>query len=113
MLQTNQMPQAGAGSFALLCSNAPPNAPGWLLLGRKPLAQPVIFAGSALWISPPNRWTRIPVVSDGDGYVAAPLSLTNIAAGSRFAAQMIFRNTTGCPGQGPTSASNAIAIDVQ
>lgn len=113
MLQTNQMPQAGDGTFALLCSNAPPNAQGWLLLGRKPLAQPVIFAGSALWISPPNRWTRIPVVSDGNGYVAAPLSLTNIAAGSRLAVQMIFRNTADCPGQGPTSASNAAAIDVQ
>jgi hypothetical protein len=113
MLQTNQMPQAGDASFALLCSNGPPNAPGWLLLGRKPLAQPVIFAGSALWIAPPNRWTRIPVVSDGDGYVAAPFSLANIAAGSRLAAQMIFRNTSGCPGPGPTSASNAVAIDVQ
>jgi hypothetical protein len=113
MLQTNQMPQAGDGSFALLCSNAPPNAPGWLLLGRKPLAQPVIFAGSALWVSAPNRWTRFPVVSDGNGYVAAPISLANVAAGSRLAAQMIFRNTPGCPGQGPTSASNAVAIDVQ
>ena len=113
MLRPDRMPRAGSPNFSLLCSNAPPNAVGWLLFGRKALTQPVVFGGSTLWLAPLGRATRIPVVSDADGSVSAPISLANVASGSRLAAQMIFRNTQACPGQGPTSASNALALDVQ
>jgi hypothetical protein len=113
MLQTDRVPRAGSANFALLCSNAPPNAAGWLLLGRKPLAQPVLFAGSTLWLAPSTRATRIPIVSDADGYLRAPISLATLASGSWLAAQAIFRNPIACPDPGLTSASNAVVIVVQ
>jgi hypothetical protein len=113
ILQPSEMPQAGSTTFSLLCSNAPPNAPGWLLLGRKLLPQPVPFGGASLWIAPPHRLLRFPVLSDSDGFVDRPISLAGVPAGARLAAQFVFRNTAQCSGQGIACASQALAIVVQ
>jgi hypothetical protein len=113
ILQTSEMPQAGSSTFSVMCSNAPPNAPGFLILGRRTLVQPSQFAGSTLWIAPPTGMVRIPVFSDANGFVEVPLSLESVSSGSRVAAQIVFRTTPQCTAAGATCASPALEIQVQ
>ncbi len=107
-----EMPKSGTASFAFFCSGAPPMANGWLLLGQV-LAAPAQVGGLPLWISPTGPMARIPVTSDGDGWVETPVPLTTAAAGQVFAGQYLFRNPPSCQGRGPWSTSNALVVTVQ
>jgi hypothetical protein len=107
-----QMPAAGASTFSLYCSGAPPLATGWLLIGT---ASPTstLSGGAAVWIALNRPWTRIPVTVNSDGYVETVLPLSAGASGKRVSCQYVFKNTPLCPGAGTLSASNGLTITVQ
>ena len=111
-MNVTRMPSSGASDFGFWCSGAPPNAQGWLLLGREAQV-PTLIQGAALWLDRSNRLLRIPVVSNADGFVETPLPLTAVPSGLHFAAQYVFLNTATCPGLGPWSMSHALLVDVQ
>ncbi|MBL8860138.1 MAG: hypothetical protein JNL28_16630 [Planctomycetes bacterium] len=111
-MNVTQMPSSGAPVFGFWCSGAPPNALGWLLLGRETQV-PTVVHGASLWLDRTSRLLRIPVASNTEGFVEAPFSLSAVPPGQHFAAQFVFLNGGACPGMGPFSTSHALLIDVQ
>ncbi len=106
-----QWPLSGTPDFALWCSQAPPMSTGFLLLGTA-ASTPIQVAGVALWLEPNRPIKRIPITSDGFGWVRTNVDLTGVPPGKRFAGQFLIRNTPVCGAQGWCS-SNAVAITVQ
>jgi hypothetical protein len=107
-----QMPVAGDPDFGVYCSGAPPLASGWLLIGN-PAPWPVLVNGLAVWIALGQPTRRVPIVSDADGYVEIPLSLSSLSRGQSSSMQCFFAGTPSCGGLGSWSASNGITITAQ
>jgi hypothetical protein len=107
-----QMPVAGSDGFAVWCSQAPPDAHGLLLLGTA-LTAPVQVGGLLLWINPFEPLVRIPVHTDGYGYVEVPLTLFSTPAGAQVSAQLIMRSTPSCLGAASWATSPALVITAQ
>jgi len=112
LLNATSMPAAGAQNFSFYLSGAPPLSNGWLLLGNA-VATPTSIRGVGLWLDLNSHIVRIPVVTDGDGYLDHPLPIPLGTSGRRISAQAVIRNTALCTGAGVWSASNGLTITVQ
>lgn len=111
-MNTSEMPAAGAATFGVWCSGAPPSARGMLVFGS-PRSAPAFVGGAQLWIDLSRPTTRIPVVADSHGFVETTIPLPATAAGRKVAAQYLFRNSVACgTGRGACS-SNGLLIEVQ
>jgi len=106
------MPAAGASTFSLYCSAAPPNAQGWLVFGSAS-SIPRRLAGADIWLDIHSSLMRIPATTDGSGFAENVIPLPAGSSGRRVSAQYVFLNNAACPGQGRLCASNALTITVQ
>jgi hypothetical protein len=111
-INATEMPAAGAASYSLYCSAAPPLAKGWLILGRRAQAATTVH-GVSIWIDLSLPVRKLPIAADAAGYVETQFPLSSAPSGLKFAGQYLFRNTSACPGSGPWSASNALDVMVQ
>lgn len=110
-LQVSRMPEVGATRFSRLCSAAPPNTAGWLLISSAP-AQPTISrSGATVYVDPASFTHQIPVTSDIAGFVEVQLPSLQSAVGARYYAQYLF--TGNCGTSSGWTASNALEITVQ
>lgn len=110
-LQTSAMPATSASEFSLLCSAAPPDTTGWLLVSSAAATSPITRVGADLWIDPGQLVERIAVTSDAKGFVEQPMPTLLHTSGYRYYAQFVFRGN--CTSSNGWSASNALEITVQ
>lgn len=109
--QASEWPLAGAVNFSLWCSQAPPMSSGFLLIGS-PATSPTNINGVAVWLATNRPIRRIPVITDGYGWVRTNVDLTNAQPGRRLTGQFLIRNTPTCGNQS-WCASNAVNVTVQ
>jgi hypothetical protein len=107
------MPQVGNVTFAVTCTNAPPNALGLIGISGPPLATSFDFQGAQIWIDvwhPAFFFAFVP--SNGVGYsvVPAPIPALPVLAGIQASVQFAWANTCA---PGGVSASDALAITIQ
>lgn len=110
-LQVSRMPEVGATRFSLLCSAAPPNTAGWLLISSAAAQPAVVRSGATVHIDPTVLSHQIPVTSDIAGFVEVQVPSLQTAVGARYYAQYLF--TGNCGASTGWTASNALEITVQ
>jgi len=113
-IQSNatEMPAAGASSFALYVSAAPPATDGWLVIGR-PAASPLSLGGARLFVDLHQPFRRVRATTDAYGYCEIRVPIPAGSAGLELAAQFAFPSTSACPAPTRVVASNALKITVQ
>lgn len=106
-----EMPVADSSTFAITCSGAPPASTGWLVLGpsKSSTTGP---SGTNAWSESVRPWQRIPVRSDQDGWIEAPLHLPVGSTGSTFEARFFVRGSPSCPSPS-WNASQVLVLTVQ
>ncbi len=107
-----EMPVAGAQSFSVYCSAAPPLTSGWLLLGA-PRTTPLFAQGARVWVDLQQPFRRLPATTDAAGWCEIVLPMPAASTGMRIATQFAFPSPTWCPSASPWVASNALEITVQ
>lgn len=105
------MPATGATEFNLVCSAAPPNTPGWLLVSTGAAPAGSIRSGAALFADPNALIHQVAVTSDAAGWVDYPFPALLTSPGARYYAQFIFAGN--CGGLDGWCSSNAVEITVQ
>ena len=105
-----KMPQPNTPDFTILGINAPPNATGYLLLGREPADR----QQSGVRILVRNLYTPpIPIQADATGTVSYARLIPAGTEGRRFYAQFVMSSDRGCGLPNPSySASNALEVTV-
>lgn len=107
------VPMAPSSVFGVYASGAPLQAPGWLIVGFPP-SQPLLLHGVQVWFDPSQRFVRIPVQTDVDGYVETNLPLpASLQSGTTVIAQYVFPPVATCPQTMTWSASHALRITLQ
>ncbi len=110
-MQVSSMPAAGATRFQFLCSAAPPHTDGWLLVSSAQAPVGATRGGAAIHVDWNALTHRVPVRSNGKGYVEHSLPSLLAAQGSRHYVQYVF--PTDCGASTAWTASNALRITVQ
>ncbi len=110
-LNATEMPVAGASTFGLYCSGAPPLAHGFLLVS-------IAGSSSALRATRPLRFGMPPTIvqfveSNAEGYAEARLPLPAGSTGMQLVCRYLFKNTYSCMGPLPWSTSNGLFVTVQ
>jgi hypothetical protein len=108
-----QIPVAGATSFGLYASGAPPSAVGVLGLSPAAFGSPIPLGGALVWVDPGVSPIVLPVVVPATPFVERGLSIPLGATGLQVFGQFVFLNPSNCGAVGGLSASNAIALTVQ
>lgn len=112
-IAVTERPTAGAGSFGLYASCAPPDAQGWLLVSTRARNYDDAVSSSApLLVEPKSLIGRIPVSTDEYGFVETPFPLVGHAAGEELFFQYLFANPPACPGTFAECASAGLAVCV-
>jgi len=107
------MPVAGSQRFGAICSQAPPNADGVLIVGSAALGSPQTLFGAQIWIDLTQPFTRFPVHADAHGYAEVPMHIPPGTQGHRFYTQFLFRVPSTCAAASQRVSSNALEITVQ
>lgn len=103
-------PAAGVTDFAFACTQAPPAALGFLVIGFAP-SPGIPLLGITAWLDPTLPLLSVAVFADARGFARVPLPLAGIGAGTRFYAQFVWFDPPSCPpGLG---ASDALEVTVQ
>ena len=106
------MPRAGATSFGLYLSGAPPSSHGVCLVSRRPSSTGVTYFNTTLFLDTSSIVQRLPIVTSDTGYAEIALPLPVGTSGKSFSAQFVVRNPTSCT-LGPVASSNALNLTVQ
>ena len=107
------MPQDGR-PFTLTSTSGPPNAQGLLVLANSPDTTGTSIAGVRLHVGlNQQQFFTVPISTNSTGFGQVNISIPAGTAGLSAYAQFIWNNTATCSGNGPLSASDAVAITVQ
>ncbi len=107
------MPQDGK-PFTLTSTSGPPNAQGLLVLANSPDTTGSSIAGVRLHVGlSQQQFFAVPVSTNSTGFGQVSISIPAGTAGLSAYTQFIWNNTATCNGNGPLSASDALAITVQ
>ncbi len=109
-LQVNSNPAPGNATFEVLCSDAPPNAAGWLLVGTRAVL-PVLVSGAGVWL---NTTTLVgfPVTSTRHGGFRTgpvPIPATQPAA-LKLVVQCVWIAPASCPAGAVLAASSPLEL---
>jgi len=104
------MPSPGSPDFGFVCSAAPPDATGWLVVARIPAGSTTFPFGA---LRPHFASAVFPVSSDRNGYVERASPELVASSGARYLAQFLFRNPPSCTTASLVASSNVLAITVQ
>ncbi len=110
-LNATEMPVAGASTFGVYCSAAPPLARGFLIVSMAGSSSALRQTGSGRLGMPP---TMVQLVeSNAEGFAETRLPLPAGVTGMQLICRYVFRNTSSCTGPLPWSATNGLLITVQ
>lgn len=104
-------PDAGQPGFAVGCFQAPPKAPGLLLLGLRRSLVGLPLLGVTFHLDPRSPIAPLPVQSDLLGRASTAIPLPASAKGIQFFTQYFFVNTCNAPK--PFSASDALSVQIR
>jgi len=107
-----EMPLAGAQSFALYASAAPPSTSGWLLVGSA-AATPLSVGGTGISVDLHRPFRRVRATTDAFGYCENRIPIPAGSAGLAIAMQFAFPTDVNCAAPTRWVASNALKITVQ
>lgn len=108
----SRWPAAGAADFALVCTQAPPQAFGVLVVGFGPFpGVPVL--GVQAYVDLLGPTVLFSTTSDDLGFARVPISLQNAPVGGRIYTQFAWFHPPGCGVPMSLAASDALEVTVQ
>lgn len=103
-----------AGSTTrITCFNAPPNAPGFLVLGAAQAPAGLTVLGADVLVMPGPLSVVVPVASDRGGYAESVIPTQPTASGATLFAQYVWAGTPSCPNPSGAVLCSSDALSIQ
>ena len=113
MIYALEEPVAGSTSFGLACTNVPPSTAGFLIIGTRDFPAGLPVLGCTLWIDLLAAHVLVAIASDASGATSLTVPIPHGSSGAVLYTQTLWLNTPACPGAGPVSATDALAVTIQ